>query len=107
MKNFKVKKLLICFLSLIIILVISVIMLESFSTYKVSKTIHLDAPVITKKSITINAPIEKVWTIFTDVHRKIISKKNRSLQIVGFEGPFRQLLSYKTPGDPFIVLRQP
>lgn len=68
MKNLKIKKLLICFLSLIIILVISVILLESFSTYKVSKTIHLDAPVITKKSIVINAPIEKVWTIFTDVN---------------------------------------
>src|SRR5689334_20020640 len=68
MKNFKIKKLLICCLSLIMILVISVFLLESFSTYKVSKTIHLDAPVITKKSITINAPIEKVWTIFTDVN---------------------------------------
>jgi len=68
MKNLKVKKLLICFLSLIIILAISVILLETFSNYKVSKTIHLDAPVITKKSIVINAPIEKVWTIFTDVN---------------------------------------
>ena len=68
MKNLKVKKLLTGFLYLIIILSVSVILLETFSNYKVSKTIHLDAPVITKKSVVINAPIEKVWTIFTEVN---------------------------------------
>ena len=66
--NAKVKKLLFGLLSLLLILVISIFLLELFSNYKVTKTIHLNAPVITKKSIVINAPIEKVWTIFKDVN---------------------------------------
>ena len=68
MKNKKLKNMLIGFLSIIIVLAITVFALEYFSDYKVSKTIHADAPVITKKSIVINAPIEKVWKIFCDVN---------------------------------------
>ncbi|MCF6404666.1 SRPBCC family protein [Chitinophaga filiformis] len=53
---------------LLIILAITVFALEYFSNYQVTKTIHADAPVITRKSIVINAPVEKVWKIFTDVN---------------------------------------
>jgi uncharacterized membrane protein len=63
MKNRKLKNV----LSLIAVLTISVIVMEAFSTYKTSKTIHANAPVITKKSIQINAPVEKVWKVFSDV----------------------------------------
>jgi hypothetical protein len=61
------KNILISFLSLVIVLSLTVFSLEYFSNYKVSKSIHSDAPVITKKSIVINAPIEKVYKIFSDV----------------------------------------
>lgn len=54
-------------LAIIVVLAISVFALEYFSNYNVSKTIHADAPVLTKKSIVINAPVEKVWKIFCDV----------------------------------------
>ncbi|WP_157844437.1 SRPBCC family protein [Chryseobacterium sp. Leaf404] len=51
------------------LLVISsvIFLLEYFSNYKTSKTIHPDAPVITRKSIIIKAPAEKVWKVFSDV----------------------------------------
>jgi hypothetical protein len=68
MKSKKLKNMLLVFFSIIIVLAITVFALEYFSNYKVSKTIHADAPVITKKSIVINAPCEKVWEIFTDVN---------------------------------------
>ncbi|UPK68523.1 SRPBCC family protein [Chitinophaga filiformis] len=52
---------------LLLILAITVFSLEYFSNYQVTTTIHADAPVITRKSIVINAPVEKVWKIFSDV----------------------------------------
>lgn len=67
MKNRIIKNILKAFLGLIILLAITVFALEYSSSYNVSKTIHIDAPVITKKSIVINAPVEKVWRIFSDV----------------------------------------
>ncbi|MDN3657466.1 SRPBCC family protein [Ferruginibacter paludis] len=67
MKNKKLKIILIPFLSVIIGMAIIVFALEYFSKYKVSKTIHVNASVITKKSIVINVPTEKVWKIFSDV----------------------------------------
>ncbi|MBB6498738.1 SRPBCC family protein [Pedobacter cryoconitis] len=42
--------------------------LELFSSYKPSISIHLDAPVQTKKSIVIHADQKKVWTILADVN---------------------------------------
>lgn len=67
MKNRKLKNMLIVLLSIIIVLAITVFALEHFSHYKVSKAIYADAPVITRKNIVINAPVEKVWKIFCDV----------------------------------------
>lgn len=81
MKNKKLKNMMIAFVSIIIVLTTTVFALEYFSNYKVSKTIHVDAPVITKKIIIINAPIEKVWKIFSDVdnwnvwQKEIVSPK--------------------------------
>lgn len=81
MKNKKLKNRLLVFLSIIIVLVITVVALEYFSHYNASKTIHVNAPVLTKKKIVINAPIEKVWKIFSDVdnwnawQKEIVSPK--------------------------------
>ena len=78
---------LIALLSIVIVLAISVFALEYFSNYKVSKTIHTDAPVITKKNIVINAPVGKVWKIFCDVDNWNAWQK----EIVGpkINGPFK------------------
>jgi ligand-binding SRPBCC domain-containing protein len=61
-------KLLWSFLSVIVLLIAIVFFLEYTSNYKVSKTIHNEAPVITKTIIKINAPVEKVWKIFSNVN---------------------------------------
>ena len=66
-KNSIVGKVLTRFVSILLVLAVTIFTLEYFSSYKVSETIHTDAPVITKKSIIINAPIEKIWEIFSDV----------------------------------------
>ncbi|HSI51664.1 MAG TPA: SRPBCC family protein [Ideonella sp.] len=44
-----------------------VVLLETFWKFEISKTIHVDAPVIIKKSIVVNASVDKVWKIFADV----------------------------------------
>lgn len=67
MKSKIVKNILISLLCIIMVSAITVFVLEYSGNYKTSKTIHLDAPVITKKSIVIDAPIEKVYKIFQDV----------------------------------------
>lgn len=51
---------------LVIALVITA--LEMFSVYTPSVNIHNNAPVKTKKSITINARPEKVWAIMSKVN---------------------------------------
>jgi len=63
----KMKKIFVGITLFISTLVITIVALETFSKYTASKAIHQDAPVITRKSITINAPLIKVWKIFTDV----------------------------------------
>lgn len=68
MKIKTLKKILYGFVSFLLLIAVTIFSLEYFSSYKTSKTIHLDEPVITKKSIAINAPIEKVWKIFSDVN---------------------------------------
>ncbi|MDR7370256.1 SRPBCC family protein [Flavobacterium aquidurense] len=68
MKNKALKKILFGFVSFLLVIAITVFSLEYFSNYKTSKTINYNAPVIAKKSIVINAPVEKVWEIFSDVN---------------------------------------
>src|SRR3954463_8889535 len=68
MKNKALKNILSGLVSFLLIVAITVFSLEYFSNYKTSETIHYNAPVITKKSIVINAPVEKVWKIFSDVN---------------------------------------
>ena len=53
--------------SFLLVISSAIFLLEYFSNYKTSKTIHLDGPVITRKNIVINAPAEKVWKVFSDV----------------------------------------
>jgi uncharacterized membrane protein len=62
MKNF-IKLLLV----ILILSVIAVTLLELTSTYTPSTNIHQNAPVKIQQSVTINAPIEKVYAIFTNV----------------------------------------
>lgn len=68
MKINTLKKILLGFVSFLLAIAVTICSLEYFSSYKTSKTIHLDAPVITRKSIVINAPVEKVWKVFSDVN---------------------------------------
>ncbi len=68
MKSRTLKSIIVTCLFLVGVLALTVFLLEHFSNYKVAKVIHSDAPVITKKTITINAPIGKVWRIFSDVN---------------------------------------
>lgn len=68
MKNKRYKNIILGAGSLFLIISTTVFLLEYFSSYKTSKTIHLDAPVITRKNIVINAPVEKVWKVFSDIN---------------------------------------
>lgn len=68
MKNIRLRNIGLGMGSFILVISSTIFLLEYFSDYKTSKTIHLDAPVITKKSIVINAPAEKVWKVFSDVN---------------------------------------
>jgi uncharacterized membrane protein len=73
----KMKKIFLGITLFISTLIITITALEIFSKYTASKTIHQDAPVITRKSITINAPVTKVWKIFFDVdHWSSWQKRN-------------------------------
>lgn len=67
MKNLKLKNIIAGVFSFLLAISLTIFLLEYFSDYKTSKTIHLNAPVITKKSIIINTPVEKVWKVFSDV----------------------------------------
>jgi|SRR6218665_1207946 len=68
MKSKRLKNIILGVGSLLFVISMTVFSLEYFSTYNTSKTIHLDAPVITRKSIVINAPAEKVWKVFSDIN---------------------------------------
>lgn len=68
MKNRRLKSIVLWFTFLLLAISATVFSLEYFSNYKSSETIHIDAPVITRKSIVINAPVEKVWKVFSDVN---------------------------------------
>ncbi|CAG5002614.1 hypothetical protein DYBT9275_02929 [Dyadobacter sp. CECT 9275] len=88
MKSKSVQNTLVSIFSLLAITASGVFGLEYCSSYKTSKTIHLDAPVITRKSIVINAPIEKVYRIFSDVdhwdkwqHEIVAPKINGAFQV--------------------------
>ena len=85
MKNKTLRTVILITISIISILSVTIFTLEFFSNYKVTKTIHNDAPVITKKSIVINAPIEKVWAIFCSIE-VILSMR--------YCGPFSQSQTY-------------
>lgn len=86
MKGKTLKAVFIACLSLIVVLALTVFSLEHFSKYTVSQSIHTHAPVITKKAIIINAPVEKVWELFSDVDNWDVWQK----EIVNpaIKGPF-------------------
>ncbi len=64
----KLKSVLSGILFLIFMLALTIVALETFSHYKGSKTINLHAPVITRKVLTIHAPVNVVWKVFSDVN---------------------------------------
>jgi hypothetical protein len=66
MKNKTLRNILSGFIAALCILAITICSFEYFASYKTSKSIHPDAPVITRKSIVINAPATTVWKIFSD-----------------------------------------
>jgi len=78
------KKLLKYFIYSILLAGIIIGALELFSTYPPSKTIHTNAPVITHRTILINAPIEKVWSVFADIdHWSSWQKEIPSIKLNG------------------------
>jgi uncharacterized membrane protein len=68
MKNKRYKNIILGAGCLFLIISTTVFLLEYFSSYNTSRTIHLEAPVITRKNIVINAPVEKVWKVFSDIN---------------------------------------
>ncbi|WP_160292053.1 SRPBCC family protein [Pedobacter lusitanus] len=79
-------------------LALTIAILEISSSYKVTRTIHKDAPVITRLQIDINAPVETVWKIFSDVDNW--SKWQKEIPESKINGPFKAGSSFdwKTHG---------
>ncbi|MBB6272477.1 putative membrane protein [Pedobacter cryoconitis] len=93
MKNFiKITALVIGTLALIIAI------LEMSSSYKMTRTIHTDAPVINQLQITIDAPVETVWKVFADVDNW--SQWQKEIPESKINGPFKTGASFdwKTHG---------
>lgn len=75
-----------------------IVLLEMSSSYQISKTIHTDAPVITKLQIVIEAPVETVWKVFSDVDNW--SQWQKEIPGSKINGPFQAGTSFdwKTHG---------
>ncbi len=56
-------------LFVILLLAAMVFLLETFSSYTSSTSIHTNAPVKTFQSIIIHAPVENVYALFTDINK--------------------------------------
>jgi uncharacterized membrane protein len=78
--------------AILLTLAISAFALEYFSNYQPSETIHTDAPVITKKSIVINAPVEKVWEVFSDVNNW--NNWQKEIEMPEINGAFKKGTSF-------------
>ena len=63
------KKLLYSALAIIVLLALTIVTLEFFSSYNVSETINRNAPVQTVQKIIINAPPEKVYKIMSNINK--------------------------------------
>lgn len=62
------KKLLKLLVTLLLVIAVTIGALELFSTYQPSTGIHTNAPVTTKHTIIIHAPVEKVWQVMSDIN---------------------------------------
>jgi len=91
-KNKIWKKVLKAVLSAAAVLAVCVVILEYKSNYKASAEIRNDAPVKTKKTIVINAPIEKVWRIFCDVDKW--SSWQKEISSSEINGSFKEGVSF-------------
>lgn len=88
-------------LSIVLGLAITLFSLEYFSHYEVTREIHQEAPVITKKSIVINAPAETVWRIFSDVnHWDSWQKEIKSPKL---DGPFQAGSSFNWKSNGLVI----
>lgn len=79
-------------------LVLIIILLEMSSSYQITKTIHADAPVITRLQMVIDAPVERVWGVFADVDHW--SQWQKEIPVSKINGPFKAGTSFdwKTHG---------
>lgn len=79
-------------------LALTVAVLEMTSSYKVTKTIHANAPVVTREQIVINAPVEVVWAVFADVDSW--PQWQKEIPTSKLNGPFKEGSSFdwKTHG---------
>ncbi|MGY0041070.1 SRPBCC family protein [Pedobacter sp. NJ-S-72] len=79
-------------------LTLIITILEMSSSYKVTRTIHEDAPVITRLQVVVDAPVETVWKVFADVNNW--SQWQKEISESKIEGPFQVGTSFnwKTHG---------
>ena len=77
---------------LFVTLALIVVILEMTSSYKVTKTIHTDAPVITRQQIVIDAPVETVWKVFADINHW--SDWQKEISSSKINGPFQEGTSF-------------
>lgn len=61
------KKIIYLVISLVATIALTIAILEYNSSYPTSSSINKDAPVITYQQITINAPVEKVYAVMSDI----------------------------------------
>jgi uncharacterized protein YndB with AHSA1/START domain len=77
---------------LILIFVLTIAVLEMTSSYKVTKTIHTDAPVITRQQVLIDAPVETVWKVFSNVNNW--PSWQQEISTARINGPFQEGTSF-------------
>jgi len=82
------KKFLLGFLGVIVLLSITIGALELFSHYKVSESINRKAPVQTVQRITIHASPESVYAIISDVNHW--PNWHTDVQSPSLQGPFKK-----------------
>jgi len=80
------------------LLALTILSLELFSSHTPSTSINKNAPVQTKQSIQIDAPVEKVWAVFTDINRW--PEWQKDIPAATIDGPVQRglVIHWKTAG---------
>ena len=80
------------------LIALAIVLLEAFGKYSPSTSVNQNAPVKTKQHIAIDAPVEKVWNVFTDVNRWPEWQKDIPTAMI--DGPVKagSVIHWKTAG---------